>query len=168
MDHIHVGILASMGVDACREYRLSKVENVLTRLTAGATKCSICGINCYNTQKLTNHIKGKHLKKSSHKFTVCSKYFGDSQSLKVHRKKHAEGGYTLKCEQHHKKYPSRGKLNEHKETHLEGRFKCTHCAKPFKHTRNLRKHEKICKKRLSSAPMPKRFQCTLCHGNCSE
>ena len=38
--HIHVDILASMRVDACREYRLSKVENVLVRLTAGETKCS--------------------------------------------------------------------------------------------------------------------------------
>ena len=91
--HIHVDIQASMGIDACREYRLFKVENVLSRLTASATKYSICGISCYYTQKLRNHIKSKHLKKS----TVCGKYFGDTQSLKVHRKKHAEGVCTQKC-----------------------------------------------------------------------
>ena len=80
---IHVDILASMGVDACKEYRLSKVENVLSRPTAGTTKCSICCISYYNTQKLKNHIKNKHLKKSSHKCAVCGKYFRDLQSLKV-------------------------------------------------------------------------------------
>ena len=146
-------ILASMGVDACREYRLSKVQNLLARFTTGTTQCYICGISCYNTQNLENHIKSKHLKKSSHKCTVCGKYFGDSQSLQVHRKKHANGGYTLECEQCHKKSPSRGKLIEYKETHQEGRFKCTHCVKPFKHSRKLREHEKVCKKRPSSTPV---------------
>ena len=106
VNNIHVDILASIGVDVCREYRLFKVENMLSRLAAGTTKCSICGICCYNTQKLKNHIKSKHLKKSSHQCTVCSKYFGDSQSVKVHRKKHAKGGYTHKCRQCHKKYPN--------------------------------------------------------------
>ena len=71
--HINMDILASMGFDACREYRLPKVENMLARFTVGATKCSICCISCYNTQKLKNHIKSKHLKKSSHKCTVCGK-----------------------------------------------------------------------------------------------
>ena len=92
---------------------------MLPRLTVGTSKCSICGISYYNTQKLENHIKSKHLKKSSHKCNTCGQYFGDSQSLKVQKKKHAKGGYTLECEQYHKKYPSRGKLNEHKETHQD-------------------------------------------------
>ena len=104
---------------------------------------SFVALAAYNTQKLKNHIKCKALKKNSHKCTVCGKYFEDSQLLKIHRKKLAKGGYTHECEQCHKKYvPNHSSILE-----IFG------------------KHEKICKKRPSSALAPKRFQCALCHRN---
>ena len=141
--HIHVDILASMRDDAWRKYRLSKAANVLARLTSGTTKCSICDTSCYDTQKLKITFKSKPLKKNSYECTVCSKYFGDSQSLKAQRKKLAKGGYTYKCKQYHRKYaPSHSSILE-----IFG------------------KHEKICKKRLSSGLVPKRFHCTMCHRN---
>ena len=69
-------------------------ENVLCRLTACTTKHSICGIGHYNTQKLKNHMKSKHMKMSSHQYTVCNRYSGESQSPKVYRKKQVKGGYS--------------------------------------------------------------------------
>ena len=40
--HVHVEILKSFGVDTCKEYEQSSVENELARVLPGVRKCSLC------------------------------------------------------------------------------------------------------------------------------
>ena len=80
--HLHGDILNAMGVDACKGYEESIVENVLDRVTEGVKKCAVCRCQGYNTQKLRNHVKIIHLGKTSHECSHCSKYFGGKHSRK--------------------------------------------------------------------------------------
>ena len=61
VNHMHVEILKSLGVDPCKEYEQSKVKNVLARVLSGVKKCSLCNRKFHNTQKLRNHMKKRHL-----------------------------------------------------------------------------------------------------------
>ena len=40
--HLHVDILKSMGLDPCKDYEQSRVENVLDRVRLGAKDCTLC------------------------------------------------------------------------------------------------------------------------------
>ena len=85
-------------------------------------------------------------------------------------RKHDEEGYSFECDDCNKKFPSIGKLNEHKETHSK-EFKCRYCQKVFKHKRNLNDHEKeSCNVRPLPQMQPmqeqhiveRKYKCTLC------
>ena len=51
--------------DVCQTYKEARLENILKGLSGKDLKCKLCHKGYYNTQKLRNHIKGKHLKKDS-------------------------------------------------------------------------------------------------------
>ena len=86
--HVNVQILKSLGVDPYKEYEQGKVENVLARVLPGIKRCSLCNRKFHNTQKLRNHMKKRHLGKTSCECKVCNKFFGDSSTLKIHSRKH--------------------------------------------------------------------------------
>ena len=46
---VHEEILKSLGVDPCKEYEQSRVENVLARILPGVKKCSLCTREFHNT-----------------------------------------------------------------------------------------------------------------------
>ena len=143
--HSQVEVLKSLGVDACQHYQDSRVESILNRLSSGQVNCVLCGDKNFNsTQKLRNHIKIIHLKKTKHQCNSCDKYFGDSRTLKIHKRSHAAGGYTFQCDQCNKSYASIGKLNEHKQSHNPAQFQCRYCKKNFAHKRNRDEHQAAC------------------------
>ena len=55
--HLHIEILRSLGADPSKEYEHSREKNVLARILPGVKKCSICKKECFNTQKLKNHME---------------------------------------------------------------------------------------------------------------
>ena len=101
-------------MDPSKEYKQGRVKNVLPRVLPGAKKGSFCKKECYNTQKLKNHLKKRHLVKTSYEYKVCNKFFADSGTLKINSRKHQASGPSLKCTQCGKRYVSLAKLNEHK------------------------------------------------------
>ena len=92
--HVHVEILKSLGVDPCKEYEQGRFENELAKVLPAANKCSICEKECYNTQKMKNHMKKRKLGKTSYECKVCNKFLGDSGTLKDSPQK-ASGCWSL-------------------------------------------------------------------------
>ena len=169
--HLAVEMLRKMDVDPCQLYKESHHQNILENLVSqGSTVCTICGLEVSTTENLKKHIKIKHIGKTNYKCRKSDKYFTDTATLKVHMRKHDEEGYSFECDDCNKKFPSIGKLNEHKETHSK-EFKCSYCQKVFKHKRNLNDHEKeSCKLRPLPLVQPMqeqhiveiKYKCTLC------
>ena len=139
----YVDVLLSMGVDPLKEYEEKKAENILAGVKSGDTKCKVCKKSCSTTQKLKNHIRRRHIGKTPYYCGECSRYYGDSQSLKVHLRKHlpedAKKAQAHTCPTCDKSYSSIGKLNEHKEKHDV--IKCRYCGKTFAYNRTCKAHE---------------------------
>ena len=136
-------ILKSLGVDPIKHYQENQVETLLERVSAGDKKCSICKKSYYSTQKLKNHLRKRHLGKTSYQCEDCKRYYGDSQSLKVHRRKHSKLGeesVEFTCKQCKKFFASVGKLNQHMEKHED--IKCPYCQKGFAYRRTMLTHAK--------------------------
>ena len=139
----YVDVLLSMGVDPLKEYQESKAENILSGVKSGDTKCKVCEKRCSSTQKLKNHIRRCHIGKTPYFCGECNRYYGDSQSLKVHLGKHLPEGEKAaaahQCPTRNKSYSSVGKLNEHLEKHAD--TKCRFCNKSFAYNRTCKAHE---------------------------
>lgn len=161
MHDAQVEILSGMGVDACKEYQVSRIETILKAVRSGQTLCTICKVQFSSAQKLRNHISIIHLGKTNYKCTICDKYFCDSVTLKIHARSHnKEARYIHQCDQCDKKYPSRGKLNEHMQIHGPG-FPCDFCKKLFRLKRNKDEHEHGCRSRPDDNPVMK-HKCEAC------
>ena len=147
--HTYVDILKSLGVDPIKHYQENQVEALLERVSAGDKKCCICKKSYYSTQKLKNHLRKRHLGKTPYQCEDCKRYYGDSLSLKVHRRKHSKPGeesVELTCKECKKSFPSVGKLNQHMEKHED--IKCPHCQKGFAYRRTMLAHsEESCPRR---------------------
>ena len=140
--HTYVDVLLSMGVDPIKDYEDKKAENILSRVKTGDTRCQVCDKRCSSTQKLKNHIRRRHIGKTPYQCGECECYYGDSQSLKIHMKKHnKEGEESQKhtCEACGKSYPTKGKLNEHLEKHQD--IRCQYCNSSFAYNRTKAAHE---------------------------
>ena len=169
----YVDVLLSMGVDPLKEYQEKKAENILSGVKPGDTKCKVCEKRCSSTQKLKNHIRRRHIGKTPHYCGECNRYYGDSQSLKVHLRKHLPEGERAAaahtCPTCGKSYSSVGKLNEHLEKHVD--IRCRYCNKSFAYNRTCKAHEvESCPQRPGAqepeeaeekAPV-KRWYCHMC------
>ena len=131
----YVDVLLSMGVDPLKEYQYG--------VKYGDTRCKVCEKTCSSTQKLKNHIRRCHIGKTPYLCGDCNKYYGDSQSLKVHLRKHLPEGEkeaaAHKCPTCNKSYSSVGKLNKHLEKHAD--IRCRFCNKYFAYNRMCKAHE---------------------------
>ena len=139
----YVDVLLSMGVDPLKEYQENKAENILSGVKSGDTRCKVCEKRCSSTQKLKNHIRRCHIGKTPYLCGDCNRYYGNSQSLKVHLKKHLPEGEkeaaAHKCPTCNKSYSSVGKLNEHLEKHAD--IRCRFCNKSFAYNHTCKAHE---------------------------
>ena len=177
----YVDVLLSMGIDPLKEYTEKKAETILQGVKAGDTRCKVCEKRCSSTQKLKNHIWKRHVGKTPYFCGECNRYYGDSQSLKVHLRKHLTGeekkAAAHTCDVCQKSYSSLGKLNEHKEKHED--IKCRYCQKSFAYNRTCKAHEvKSCPQRpgaqepageqeAEDAPAVKRWYCHICDSDFS-
>ena len=139
--HAYTNVLKSLGVDACKDYEETRVENILNKIVSGDRKCKLCNKSYYSTQKLKNHMRKRHLGKTPYQCGECQRYYGDSQSLKIHMKKHVpegEEGEQFTCGVCNKSFPTVGKLNQHSEKHQD--IRCEYCNKSFAYIRTMRAH----------------------------
>ena len=80
--------LEAMGVNACDDYMLHKVDTILTKAGPGDTKCQICKKELKSTQNLRAHTISKHMgTKSPYKCQQCEETFGSAYALKLHQLK---------------------------------------------------------------------------------
>ena len=176
----YVEVLLSMGVDPIKEYHENKATTILSGVKSGDTKCRVCDKRCSSTQKLKNHIRRRHIGKTPWHCGECNRYYGDSQSLKVHMRKHLpedeRQAVTQECNVCKKTYCSVGKLNEHMQKHQQ--IRCQYCNDTFAYKRTCKAHEaESCPQRPevqqpapaddpgAAAPEPvhvKRWHCHVC------
>ena len=158
----HASLLAMHRIDACKVAKLSKATTVLENVAKDDRTCNICHKGLADVQSLKNHIRAEHVGKKKHYCKPCDKYFAESSGLKIHNRKHGIGA-MFPCTKCSKRFPSIGRLNEHKGSHISASersdAKCKSCGKEFVHRRSYLDHVKWC-----GVDCP-RFQCHLCRKN---
>ena len=157
-------VLDRMGINACKEHQKSSAVAVLARIRRGNTLCSICGHVFNSTQSLRTHIQGQHLEAPHLKCKRCDYSAGDSYSLRVHSRVHDPEGKKYKCDVAGcgRAYNTKGHLNEHQKTHVQGRSPpCPHCGKDFSGSYGLKCHLLSCASTPGGKP-EKQFQCEVC------
>ena len=83
--HFNARLLESFGVNACKQYKLTKADTVLQRVRKGDSMCTICGKKDFSsTHTLRSHIQAIHIKVTKHQCDVCSRYFAEKLGLKAH------------------------------------------------------------------------------------
>ena len=159
--HSVVKLLENAGIkDVCSLYRGSRVDRLLMSMGPKEVHCQICKKDFSSKQHLKDHIKGKHLGKTSHYCSKCQKYFSDASSLKVHKQRHDAKNLKFQCSTCEKKFLSQAKLNEHLPTHGGKTHWCQYCkAKSYTHKKGLVAHESTCK---SNKDRLGPFICRLC------
>ena len=158
----HMSLLATHGIDACKVARHGKATTVLENVTKDDRVCNICHKELAGVQSLRSHIRKEHVGKTQHHCPTCDKYFAEASGLKIHNRKHGIGA-MFPCTKCTKKFPSVGRLNEHKRSHVPAAertdAKCETCGQDFTHRRTYLDHIKWC-----GVDRP-RFQCHLCPKN---
>ena len=148
--------------DVCQTYKETRLENILDGLSGKDLTCKLCKKQCYNTQKLKEHIKGRHLKKTEHFCKPCKKYFSTSNALKVHNdNKHNEEASKFGCSQCKKLFLTKEQLDKHMNVHRGKQYSCQFCNQLFGHSQGLKEHEeKTCKSRPGYDPKDTTGWCT--------
>ena len=158
----HASLLATHGIDACKVSHLSKATTVLENVTKEDKTCFICHKELAGVQSLKSHIRKEHVGKTKHYCKPCDKYFAEASGLKIHNRKHGIGA-MFPCTKCPKQFPSIGRLNEHKGSHVPASERkdaqCKTCGKKFLNRRSYLDHVKWC-----GVDRP-RFQCHLCPKN---
>ena len=157
----HSDLLESLGVNACKQYRLTKAETVLNRVEKDDTACGNCGKKGFSTSHtLRSHIQAIHLKVTKHQCDICLHYFAEKSGLKAHCRLHNEME-KFWCDQCDNSYDSKGHLNEHKKSHLTVEKRgtvCALCGRSYAHKKGYIAHLEIC-----GVPPEER-----CHYECEE
>ena len=152
--------------DVCQTYKETRLENILDGLSGKDLTCKLCKKQCYNTQKLKEHIKGKHLKKTDHYCEPCKKYFSTSTALNVHNdNKHNEEASKFGCSQCKKLFLTKEQLDKHMNVHRGKQYSCQFCNQLFGHSQGLKEHEeKTCKSRPGYDPKDTTgwYTCRIC------
>ena len=159
--HSVVKLLENAGIkDVCSLYKGTKIDKMLMSLGPKEVYCQICKRDFSSKQHLRDHIKGAHLRKTSHYCAKCKKYFTDASSLKVHTSSHDVKNLKFQCSVCEKKFLSQAKLNEHMPAHGGKTHWCQYCKeKSYKHKKGLVAHESTCK---SNDNRIGPFPCRLC------
>ena len=155
-------ILSGFGVDACKAFADGKVENLIEAVQTKDDSCPLCHKKLKDGAAVKTHLRAKHQRVTPYQCQLCQRYCADNQLLKSHLKTHSEAG-KFKCDEEgcDKGFPTKGRLNSHKKTHDEENYvKCQYCAKVIKEKKNLKPHEKTCKKR--DTPPVRDQQCPFC------
>ena len=159
--HNLVRMLAALGIDACKEYRLHNAPAVLSRVRQGNKTCSICQRVCSGTQALKVHIRGQHMEDSSLQCDECDYTAGDKHGLDLHQRTHLPPESRFQCDQCPKSYSQKWHLKQHQKEHL-GRFgPCPHCRATFAQKSGLVAHLPRCPSQEGGAPK-KPFSCEIC------
>ena len=159
--HNLVRMLAALGIDACKEYRLHNASAVLSRVRQGNRTCSICQRVCSGTQALKVHIRGQHMEDSSLQCDECDYTAGDKHGLDLHQHTHLPPESRFQCDQCPKSYSQKWHLKQHQKEHL-GRFgPCPHCRATFAQKSGLVAHLPRCPSQEGGAP-EKPFSCEIC------
>ena len=158
----YASLLAMHGIDACKVVKLSKATTVLENVAKDDRTCNICHKVLAGALSLKNHIRTEHVGKKKHYCKSCDQYFAEASGLKIHNRKHGIG-VMFPCTKCSKQFPSVGRLNEHKRSHISASersdAKCESCCQEFVHRRSYLDHVKWC------GLVRPRFQCHLCPKN---
>ena len=127
--------------DVCQTYKEARLENILKGFSGKDLKCKLCHKVYYNTQKLRNHIKGKHLKKTDHYCDQCKKYYADSISLKVYMQSHDPEVSKFGCTNCKKLFTSKAQLDKHLNVHRGRQYACQFCGSKYAHPQGVKEHE---------------------------
>ena len=161
-----VKMCQKMGIpDVCQTYKEARLENILKGLSGKDLKCKLCHKGYYNTQKLRNHIKGKHLRKTEHYCPQCKKYYADSNSLKVHMQSHDTEVSKFGCSHCQKLFTSKAQLEKHMNVHRGKQYACQFCGKKYAHPQGVKEHEeKNCPSNPALDPKDTSdwFKCRIC------
>ena len=157
--NFHASLLATHGIDACKVHKLSKATAVLEGIAKEDRVCFICQKELPSATSLRNHIRTEHVGKTRHYCHKCDKHFAEVSGLKIYNHMHGIGA-MFPCTQCKKEFPSIGRLNEHKQSHIPAAqredSKCPVCGKEHVHWRTYLDHIKWCGKTRPH------FQCHLC------
>ena len=149
---------AALGLNLCRIYKENRVEHMLSEIVPGEKECPICKRECSSTAVLRTHMN-QHLVEPRFQCELCSKGFGEKQSLKRHVRLHKKGIKLPVCEICGKTFDTIGHKNQHKKSHTEV-YKCKHCEKVLTTKKGLGEHEYKCPEQEGG--MPPRTQCPHC------
>ena len=142
--------------------KLNKATTVLENVTKDDRTCNICHKELAGVQSLKNHIRAEHVGKKKHHCKPCDQYFVEPSHLKIHNRKHGIRA-MFPCTKCSKQFPSIGRLNEHKRSHIPASewsdAKCESCGQEFVHCRSYLDHVKWC-----GVGRP-HFQCHICSKN---
>ena len=131
--------------DVCQSYKSARLENIVSGLSSTELQCRLCKKSFSSHQRLRNHIKGRHLRKTAHYCTICKKYYSDSSSLKLHLLSHDSTVSKFACNQCTKEFPTRGQLLSHQKSHVGKSFQCQYCPNKYTYPQGVKEHEKSCK-----------------------
>ena len=156
--------MKTAGIDLCKDMEDTENQFVLEAVQAKEKDCLICQKKCHNTQRLRAHIRAQHMNQTPFHCAECDKYFGDSNTLKLHNRKHDPDATVFPCdhEGYDKVFREKGRLTQHKKIHnpqfndVPCKFAC---GSKFTEKKNRVAHEKYCSK---NPALPLRSQCPYC------
>ena len=144
----------------------SRMENYIDGLSKGDLSCKLCKKTFCNTQRLRDHIRLKHLKKTAHYCEPCDKYYSDAGSLKKHNTaKHDEEAAEWACNACDQKFSSQAKLRKHAPVHQDKTYACQFCGvRNWTHPLGVKDHERTCTSNPDFKPDEKKHlsTCRLC------
>ena len=160
-----VKLCQRMGIpDVCSTFKQTRLENIVSGLSGGDQQCKLCKKSFFNLQKLRNHIKAKHLKKTSYYCEQCKKYFSDSGALKMHMSSHDPAVSKFACKSCPKMFLTKGQLDKHLNVHRGKQYQCQYCSNKYAHPQGVKEHEVSCKKNPDVKPGDTSawYMCRLC------
>ena len=152
--------------DVCSTYKKSRMENLLDGLSKDDLSCKLCKKQFKQLQRLRDHIRLKHLKKTAHYCVPCKKYYSDAGSLKKHNDEHHdEEGTEWGCNSCDMRFPTQAKLRKHLPVHQGKTYSCKYCGVTnWTHPQGPRDHERTCPQNPNFDPEDKSHKsyCRIC------
>ena len=146
--HSLTKLLQTMGVDPCKEYENSKLENILEKISSADLACRVCGKVYSSSSRMKNHFRKRHLGKTKHQCKICKKYYTDPGSLRVHEASHDTSKNPFSCGKCTKTFPTKAQLHMHGPVHDQPLYQCAFtpqgCDKKYKWMKGRREHEAKC------------------------
>ena len=154
---ILVDTAKSLGLDLCKKYKESKVEFMISQITAGQTDCPICKKKLKKTSRLKEHMN-QHLVDPKFVCPECNKGFGERQGYNRHLLAHKPHN-KYKCDYCTMYFDIVGHKNQHQLKHTKT-YKCKHCERICGTLKGQRHHEYKCEKQPGGKPA--KTKCPYC------